>query len=270
VKYHALQSAWSNTPMSMCPKPKDMNTLWSYPKRCVKTMLPPDPPARMPPSRRRPVRRGKRHVRNAGEAERSRIRTRIRSYGPSRTIQNCPDLFSALNIHLLSTSTLPVAASARSQSCALHGSASRVTCGPVTFVPALSRGIEPELFGPLQVGASDPIFYCVRRTVIDATRSGEGPVGRRYTLAGVGRSVEQQSIVGFSVYGRTYVLARWSNALDGCGARARVAGTGRKVRCACVIGRVHRHLTTTLARPRFCTRAKGVGGHQCAAQPHGA
>jgi 4-carboxymuconolactone decarboxylase len=34
---------------------------------------------------------------------------------------------------------------------------------------SLRRGIEPELFEPLQVGASDPYFTPFERTVIDAT-----------------------------------------------------------------------------------------------------
>ena len=34
---------------------------------------------------------------------------------------------------------------------------------------SLRRGIEPELFGPLQVGVSDPYFTAFERTVIDAT-----------------------------------------------------------------------------------------------------
>jgi 4-carboxymuconolactone decarboxylase len=34
---------------------------------------------------------------------------------------------------------------------------------------SLRRGIEPELFGPLQVGASDPYFTAFERTVIDTT-----------------------------------------------------------------------------------------------------
>src|SRR5260221_5811477 len=35
--------------------------------------------------------------------------------------------------------------------------------------PSRRRGMEPDLFEPLQVGASDPYFTAFERTVIDAT-----------------------------------------------------------------------------------------------------
>ena len=78
------------------------------------------------------------------------------------------NLFSALNIHLLSTSTLPV----RQRQIAIMRTAwlckSRYMWSS-HLRTSLRRGIEPELFAPLQVGASDPYFTPFERTVIDAT-----------------------------------------------------------------------------------------------------
>jgi 4-carboxymuconolactone decarboxylase len=65
------------------------------------------------------------------------------------------DLFSALNIHLLSTSTLPV----RQRQIAIMRTAWLCKARYMWsshLRTSLRRGIEPELFGPLQVGASDP------------------------------------------------------------------------------------------------------------------
>jgi 4-carboxymuconolactone decarboxylase len=78
------------------------------------------------------------------------------------------DLFSALNIHLLSTSTLPV----RQRQIAIMRTAwlckSRYMWSS-HLRTSLRRGIEPELFEPLQTGASDPYFTDFERTVILAT-----------------------------------------------------------------------------------------------------
>jgi 4-carboxymuconolactone decarboxylase len=78
------------------------------------------------------------------------------------------DLFSALNIHLLSTSTLPV----RLRQIAIMRTAWLCKSSYMWsshLRTSLRRGIEPELFGPLQVGAADPYFKPFERTVILAT-----------------------------------------------------------------------------------------------------
>lgn len=131
-------------------------------------MLPPDPPARMPPL-----------TPQTCTAEANDMFERWRSGAFKNSDQNpvlwtfahhpkLADLFSALNIHLLSTSTLPV----RQRQIAIMRTAwlckSRYMWSS-HLRTSLRRGIEPELFGPLQVGASDPYFTAFERTVIDAT-----------------------------------------------------------------------------------------------------
>jgi alkylhydroperoxidase family enzyme len=75
------------------------------------------------------------------------------------------DLFSALNIHLLTTSTLPV----RLRQIAIMRTAWLCNARYMWsshLRTSLRRGIEPELFAPLKVGASDPYFTPFERTVI--------------------------------------------------------------------------------------------------------
>lgn len=78
------------------------------------------------------------------------------------------DLFSQLNIHLLSTSTLPV----RLRQIAIMRTA--WLC-KATYMwsshlnTSISCGLEPEIFVPIQVGADDPYFSDFERVVINAT-----------------------------------------------------------------------------------------------------
>jgi 4-carboxymuconolactone decarboxylase len=131
-------------------------------------MLPPDPPARMPPL-----------TLETCTAEASDMFERWRS-GPFRNSDHNPvlwtfahnpqlaDLFSALNIHLLSTGSLPV----RLRQIAIMRTAWVCKARYMWsshLRTSLRRGIEPELFAPLQVGASDPYFTGFERTVIRAT-----------------------------------------------------------------------------------------------------
>jgi 4-carboxymuconolactone decarboxylase len=77
-------------------------------------------------------------------------------------------VFSPFNIHLLSTSTLPV----RQRQIAIMRTA--WIC-KATYMwsshlrTSLRCGLEPEVFRPIQVGASDPYFTAFERTIIRAT-----------------------------------------------------------------------------------------------------
>ncbi len=78
------------------------------------------------------------------------------------------DLFSQLNIHLLSTNTLPV----RQRQIAIMRTA--WICGAAYMWSSHLRtseraGLEPELYGPLQNGADDPYFTDFEKVVIRAT-----------------------------------------------------------------------------------------------------
>ena len=131
-------------------------------------MLPPDPPARMPPL-----------TPETCPAEANDMFERWRSGAFKNSDQNpvlwtfahnpqLADLFSALNIHLLSTGTLPV----RERQIAIMRTAWLCKARYMWsshLRTSLRRGIEPELFEPLQVGASDPYFTVFERAVIDAT-----------------------------------------------------------------------------------------------------
>jgi alkylhydroperoxidase family enzyme len=78
------------------------------------------------------------------------------------------DLFSALNIHLLSTTTLPL----RERQIAIMRTAWLCKARYMWsshLRTSMSRGLEPELFKPLQVGASDPYFTAFERVVILAS-----------------------------------------------------------------------------------------------------
>ena len=78
------------------------------------------------------------------------------------------DSFSALNIHLLSTTSLPL----RERQIAIMRTAWVCDARYMWsshLRTSLRRGLEPELFGALQVGASDPYFTQFERTVIHAT-----------------------------------------------------------------------------------------------------
>ena len=78
------------------------------------------------------------------------------------------DLFSQLNIHLLSTNTLPV----RQRQIAIMRTAwiCKATYMWSSHLRTSMRcGLEPDLFRPIQVGADDPYFTAFERVVIRAT-----------------------------------------------------------------------------------------------------
>ena len=78
------------------------------------------------------------------------------------------NLFSQFNIHLLSTSTLPV----RQRQIAIMRTAwiCKATYMWSSHLRTSIRcGLEPEIFRPIQVGASDPYFTAFERTIIRAT-----------------------------------------------------------------------------------------------------
>jgi 4-carboxymuconolactone decarboxylase len=78
------------------------------------------------------------------------------------------DVFSQFNIHLLTTNTLPV----KQRQIAIMRTA-WITKATYMWSSHLNTsvlcGLSPELFGPIQVGASDPYFTDFERTVIRAT-----------------------------------------------------------------------------------------------------
>jgi 4-carboxymuconolactone decarboxylase len=78
------------------------------------------------------------------------------------------DLFSQFNIHLLSTSTLPV----KQRQIAIMRVAwiCRATYMWSSHLSTSVRaGLQPDMFGPIQVGAADPYFTEFERVVIRAT-----------------------------------------------------------------------------------------------------
>jgi alkylhydroperoxidase family enzyme len=78
------------------------------------------------------------------------------------------ELFSALNVHLLVTNSVPV----RQRQIAIMRTAWLCKARYMWsshLRTSMSFGLEPELFRPLQVGASDPYFTEFERTIIRAT-----------------------------------------------------------------------------------------------------
>lgn len=78
------------------------------------------------------------------------------------------DLFSQFNIHLLSTSTLPV----RERQIAIMRTAWLCDAAYMWsshLNTSMRCGLEPELFRPIQVGERDPYFTDFERAVIRAT-----------------------------------------------------------------------------------------------------
>jgi 4-carboxymuconolactone decarboxylase len=131
-------------------------------------MLPPDPPPRMPPL-----------TSETSTVEAKEMFDRWRS-GPFKGSDQNPvlltfahnpklaDLFSALNIHLLSTTSLPL----RERQIAIMRTAWICDARYMWsshLRTSLRLGLEPKLFGALQVGALDPYFTQFERTVIHAT-----------------------------------------------------------------------------------------------------
>lgn len=131
-------------------------------------MPPTDPPARMPQLQPEEF---------SGEAREMFARWKV---GPFKDADSNPvlktfahhpklaDLFSQLNIHLLLTSSVPV----RQRQIAIMRTAWVCKARYMWsshLRTSLGFGLEPELFGPLQVGASDPYFTDFERTIILAT-----------------------------------------------------------------------------------------------------
>jgi alkylhydroperoxidase family enzyme len=78
------------------------------------------------------------------------------------------DLFSQFNVHLLTTTTLPAKARqiAIMRTAWITGAAYMWSSHLRTSVLS---GLEPDFYGPVQVGAKDPYFTEFERTVIRAT-----------------------------------------------------------------------------------------------------
>lgn len=78
------------------------------------------------------------------------------------------DLFSQLNIHLLTTSTLPV----KQRQIAIMRLAwlsKAIFMWSSHLNTSVTCGLDPEMFEPIKVGADDPYFTEFERTVIRAT-----------------------------------------------------------------------------------------------------
>ena len=154
-------------------------------------MLPPDPPARLP---QLPPEQWSDEVKQMfarwttgpfKDADKNPV-LRTFAYAPKTA-----ELFSALNIHLLLTNSVPV----RQRQIAIMRTAWLCRARYMWsshLATSLRVGLEPELFAPLQVGADDPYFTPFERTVIRATEfmlrwktwaMDQGPSGR----AGRGR-----------------------------------------------------------------------------------
>ena len=88
-----------------------------------------------------------------------------------RTFAHHPQLanaFSGLNVHLLSTNTLPV----KQRQIAIMRTAwitGAVYMWSSHLSTSLSLGLSPEMYGPIQRGADDPYFTEFERVVIRAT-----------------------------------------------------------------------------------------------------
>ena len=116
------------------------------------------------------------------------------------------DLFSALNIHLLSTTTLPL----RERQIAIMRTAWLCEARYMWsshLRTSLRRGLEPELFKPLQMGAADSYFTEFERTVILAT---EDLVRDRLisaaNWAGLAARWDNKQLLDFMFTVGTYVL----------------------------------------------------------------
>ena len=131
-------------------------------------MLMPDPPARLP------------QVRNEDFTDETRaffaqwtggIFRNADKNPVLRTFAHHPELanaFSPLNIHLLSTNTLPV----KERQIAIMRTAwitGATYMWSSHLQTSVSCGLSPEMYGPIQRGADDPYFTDFERTVIRAT-----------------------------------------------------------------------------------------------------
>lgn len=131
-------------------------------------MLPPDPPARLPPIRPEDATD---EVREFLAKWTGGIFQNADTNPVLLTFAHHPklaDLFSQLNIHLLSTSTLPV----KLRQIAIMRTAwiCKATYMWSSHLNTSIRcGLSPDMFRPIQVGAGDPYFTDFERVVIRAT-----------------------------------------------------------------------------------------------------
>jgi 4-carboxymuconolactone decarboxylase len=131
-------------------------------------MLPPDPPARLPQVRPDELTDDMRAFLSKWTGG---IFQNAGTNPVLLTLAHHPqlaDLFSQLNIHLLSTTTLPV----KQRQIAIMRTA--WIC-KATYMwsshlrTSIRSGLSPEMFAPIQVGADDPYFSEFERTLIRAT-----------------------------------------------------------------------------------------------------
>ena len=131
-------------------------------------MLRPDPPARLPQLKQQEVTS---EVRDFLSRWTGGIFRNADVNPPLLTFAHHPQLaslFSQFNIHLLSTSTLPI----KQRQIAIMRTA--WIC-QATYMwsshlrTSINCGLEPAMFRPIQIGASDPYFSDFERTIIRAT-----------------------------------------------------------------------------------------------------
>ncbi len=131
-------------------------------------MLEPDPPARLPPLRPDEFTDEVRAFLSrwtGGIFRNADVNPALLTFAHHPRLA---DAFSPFNIHLLSASTLPV----RQRQIAIMRAA--WIC-KATYMwsshlrTSIHCGLPPEMFGPIQVGASDPWFTEFERTIIRAT-----------------------------------------------------------------------------------------------------
>lgn len=131
-------------------------------------MLPPDPPARIPQIRPEDMTEEMRQF--FGRWTGGFFKNADKN-PPLLTFAHHPrlaDLFSQFNIHLLTTSTVPV----KQRQIAIMRTA--WIC-KATYMwsshlrTSASFGLPPDMYRPIQVGASDPYFTDFERTIIGAT-----------------------------------------------------------------------------------------------------
>ena len=131
-------------------------------------MLPPDPPARMPQVRPENVTEPIREFLSKWtggvfqDADKNPVLLTFAHH------PKLADLFSQLNIHLLSTNTLPV----KQRQIAIMRTAwiCKATYMWSSHLRTSMRcGLSPDMYTPIQVGAGDPYFTAFERAVIRAT-----------------------------------------------------------------------------------------------------
>jgi alkylhydroperoxidase family enzyme len=131
-------------------------------------MIQPDPPARLPQLKQHEFTdevRGFLSRWTGGIFRNSEVNPTLLTFAHHPQLAN---VFSQFNIHLLSTSTLPV----RQRQIAIMRTAwiCKATYMWSSHLRTSVRcGLEPDLFKPLQNGANDPYFTPFERTIILAT-----------------------------------------------------------------------------------------------------